>query len=142
MRATGQQVSELRTGAAVGNVRDEHAGNQLQVFHGQMAGAGIAGRAVIELAGVLLGVGHELFEVGRWHIRVNHEHIGHFGQQRHRHKVFVDVVGLVFQHVGVHGQRTHMAQDDGVAVRRRFGNVLHRCDAGATGLVFHKDRLA
>ena len=40
---TRQQVRQLRAGATVGDVGDEHARDQLQVFHRQMPGAGIAG---------------------------------------------------------------------------------------------------
>ena len=122
-------------------MRDEHAGDQLEVFHGQMAGAGVTGRTIVQLTWTGLHVGDEFFEVCRWHVRMNHENIRHFRQQCHRYKVFVDVIRLVFQHVRIDRQRAHMTEDDGVAIRRGSGDFLHGGNASTTGLVFNVDRL-
>jgi hypothetical protein len=71
----------------------------------------------MQFAGILFDVVHELFEILSRYVRVNDKHVGHLGQQRHRHKVAAHVIGLVIQHVGIDGQRAHMAENDGVTVR-------------------------
>jgi len=73
---------------------------------------------------------------------VNHKYIGHLGQQRDRDEVPADVVGLVFQHGGVDGQRADVAEDEGVAVGRCLGDFLHRQHAGAAWFVLDIDALA
>ena len=45
-----EQVGELRAGAAVRHVDDEDAGRHLQVLEREVAGAAVAGRAVVDLA--------------------------------------------------------------------------------------------
>jgi hypothetical protein len=91
---------------------------------------------------MLFHVAGKFLKVFSRHVRVNHEDIRHFRQQRHRHEVFVDVVGLVFQHVRIDRQRADMTEDDGVAIGHGSGDFLHGGDASATGFVFNVDRLA
>ena len=126
---------QLRPGAAVGNVGDVHARDQLQVLHRQVAGAGVAGRAVVQLAGVLLDVVHELAEVLGRHVRMDHEDVGHLGQQRDGNEIPVHVIGLVLQHVRVHRQRADVTQDHRVTVGHGLGHFAHCRDARAAGLV-------
>ena len=82
-------------------MRDVHASDQLQVLHGQVTRTGVARGAIVELARIGFGIGHKFFEVFGGDVGVNDEDIGHLGQQGDRHEVFVDVIGLVFEHVGV-----------------------------------------
>ena len=90
---TGQQVGQLRAGAAVGHVQDEGVADHLRVFHRQMPGAAVAGRAVVQLAGVLLRVGDEL-RAGRLHRQVGpHQGGWHLGEQRDRLEILHRVVG-------------------------------------------------
>ena len=70
---------------------------------------------------------------------MNDEHVGHFRQQRDWREVFVHIVRLVIQHVRVDGQRTHVGEDDGVAIGCRLGDILHRHHAGTTGFILHKN---
>ena len=136
--AASEQIRQLRPCATVGNVGDEHTGDQLQILHCQMPRTGITSGAIVQLTRIGLGISNKLFEIFSRDIRVNDEHVGYFGQQRHWREVFAHIVRLVIQHVRIHRQCAHMGQDDGVAIRRGFGHVLHRHHAGTAGLVFHK----
>jgi hypothetical protein len=122
----GQQVGELRAGAAVGHVQHEDAGGHLQVFKRQVPGAAVAGRAVVELAGPGLGQRDELLEVVRRHAGVDHVQARHLGQQRDRLEVLVGVEGQLVEDEGVDRHGADVAQDDGVAVG---GGRAHSCIA-------------
>ncbi len=142
LRAAGQQIGQRRPGAAVRDVRDEHAGHQLEVLHCQVAGAGVAGRAVVELAGIGLDVSDEGLEVLGRHVGVDHEQVGHPRQQRHRHEIAVHIERQVGEDHRVHGQRADVAHDDRVAIGCGLGHFLHRRHAGAAALVVDEHGLA
>lgn len=117
-------------------------GGEFQVLHRQVPGTGVTGRAVVEPAGIAPHVGHEFLQVLGRHIGMNDEQAGHFRQQGHRRKVAIHVVAGVAEDVGVDGQRTDMAQDQGVAIGRGTRHLLHGRHAAAAGLVVDDDRAA
>jgi hypothetical protein len=142
LRATGQQVGQLGTGATIRDVGHEGPGDHLQVLHRQVAGTGVAGRPVVDLAGVAPDVRDELLEVPRRHVGMDDEHVRNARQHRHRDEVPVHVVGQVVEDVRVHGQRAHMTQDQRVPVGRGLGHLGHRWNSGTAALVVDEHRLA
>ena len=120
---------------------DEGARRHLQVFHRQMAGAAVAGRAVVEPAGVLLRVRDELAHVAHRQVRVHQVEAGHLGQQRDRAEVARQVVGQLVEDEGVDRHRADVAEDDRVLVVGA-GDLAHCHIAGAAGPVVDEDRLA
>ena len=86
------------------------------------------GRAVIEATRVLFDHVQKRFEVcGLDFLGVDHQHLGHAGQQGQRDEVALQVI----VQSRVHGRRNHMvgaAHEEVVAVRRQLGRV-----AGAQG---------
>ena len=62
----GEEVGEQFPATAIGHVQDIDTGQQLERFAHEMAHGAHPGRAPAKLAGVALGVGHQLLHrVGR-----------------------------------------------------------------------------
>ena len=59
----------------IGNVDDVDAGSQLEQFGREVGGIAVAGRSVIELAWVGLGVGDERRHRLRWKCGVDDQHL-------------------------------------------------------------------
>jgi hypothetical protein len=141
VQPTAHQVGELRAGAAVGHVQDKGVGHHLQVLEGQVAGAAVAGRAVVQLAGLALGERDELLQVLHRQLGPHHVQAGHLRQQRHRHEGLGRVVGQLVEDVRVDRQRADVAEDDGVLVVRPR-HLGHGDVARAARLVVDEDALA
>jgi hypothetical protein len=141
LQAAGEQVGELRPGAAVRHVHDEDVGRHLQVLEGEVAGAAVARRAVVELARLRLRERDELLEVLRRQIGVDDIQARHLGKQRDRLEVLDRVVGQLFEDERVDRERADVAEHDRVLVvgTRDLG---HRDVAGAARLVVDEDALA
>ena len=115
------------------------AGRGLEHFHVQLAHAAHAATAVVELAGVLLGVVDELLEGLERQAAVHHQRVGQAPQDGDVFKVLDRVVA----HLGL-GQRVgQMAalrrHHQGVAVGLGTRHVLRTHRATRTGTVFHHD---
>ena len=139
LEPAAEQVLQLRPRSAVRDVHDVDAGHVLEVFEREVAGAAVAGRPVVELAGVLLRERDEFAEVLRLHVGVQHEDVGHLGEQRDRHEVLVHVVGLALHRVGIDRQRADVAEDQRVAVGRGPGDLEHGDGSGAARAVVDDD---
>jgi hypothetical protein len=89
----GDQVLQRRAGAAVGDVRDEGLGLQLEQLAGQVVRGAVAGRAVVQLARVLAQEVQQFGQRPGLHaLRVDDDDLRHAGDQAHRHEVGLDVV--------------------------------------------------
>ena len=141
LQPAGQQVGQLRPRAPVGHMHDEGLGGHLEVFHGQVTRAAVAGGPVAQLTRAFLHVVHELAQVLHRQVGVHQVEAGHLGQQGHRLEVPVGVIGQAVEDVGVDCQRADVAQDEGVLVFRPR-HFLHGHIARATGLVLHVHRLS
>ena len=141
LQAAGEQVGELRAGAAIGHVDDEDAGRHLQVLEGQVAGAAVAGRAVVQLARPGARERDELLQVLRRHVGMDDVQARHLGEQRDRLEVLDRVVGELVEDERVDRERADVAEDQRVLVGRR-GDLGHRDVAGAARLVVDVDALA
>ena len=137
----GEQVGHCRRSAAIGDMRHLDADALQQQFHGQMRQRADAGRGVIELARILLGVGDEFLERLERRSRIADQHLRHRGDDRDRHQVFFGVVRQLRLQRGVDGV-VRRRQQDRVAVRRRLGDGVGGDDTAGARLVFDHDRLA
>ena len=87
------QVLQRRPCATIWNMGDKGPSLQLEEFTRQMMRGAIAGRSVIQLAGVLAQILEQAFQVGLGYaLRINDDHLRHTGNQANRHKVSLDVV--------------------------------------------------
>ena len=134
------QVGESRRNAAVRNVHHEGVDLLLEQFHGQVRQRAGAGRAVTELARVLLDVVNELLDVFDGQCGVDHQHIGRAANHADGREVFDGVI----RHLaggGAGAMGGHIALQQGVAVRRGAGRGLAGDHAAAAGLVVHQKTL-
>ena len=84
---TGHVVDQHRARAFVRNVRDLHAGLQLQEFHRHLRPGAGAARTVVEVARARLVEGDEVLEGFRRQRRMHGQHIGAGGENRHRRQI-------------------------------------------------------
>ena len=131
----GQHIIQGRAGAAVRNVGDEHAGGQLEGFNGQVSGAGIACRCIVDLARPCFHIRNEGLEVLHRDILVHHEQAGHAREQGNGYKILVHVVTAIGVNERVHRHQADVAHHDGVAICRRTRGLLHGGHAAATAFV-------
>jgi len=110
-------------------------GDELQVLDREVARAAVAGAAVVELAGLLPRERDELAQILRRDAFVHDEYRRHLGEERDRPEVLVRVVRQLLEHVGIHGERADMADDERIAVGVGPRDLFHGDVAAAAGLV-------
>ncbi|MNI77157.1 hypothetical protein D3C73_1334340 [compost metagenome] len=106
-----------------------------------MVRAALAGRAVVDFAGMLLGIVDEFLQrLDRQLAGVDHHHLRRLRHQRHGHEVLLDVVAEVFVERG--SQRmVRAAHEEGVAVGPGLGRHAGAHRAARAALVVDNDRL-
>ena len=132
----GDQVLQRRPRAAVRDVGDEGLRLQLEQLAREVVRGAIAGRGVVELAGVLAHQLEEALQVGRGDaLRVDDDDLRHARDQADRDEIVLDRV----VELGVHRGRDrvmHRAHEERVAVGRRLGGDAGAdCAAGAAAVV-------
>ncbi|MNN33232.1 hypothetical protein D3C81_1469820 [compost metagenome] len=122
------QVGQRRAGALVRDMRDKGLGLDLEQLARQVVRRAIAGRAIVELARVLRGVGNQFLQRVGLHARgIDHHHLRRLGDHGDRDEILLDVVvELLVERRG--DGMVRAADEDGVAIRRGLGG-----DAGAHG---------
>ena len=139
----GDQVGGGRAATPVGDVHGEGAGGVFDELARQVIRAARSCRAVAQFAGVAFGKGQQFLEgfVGRF-FSTHHHHQRALFNQDHGDQIG----GRVEGHFGHHGlidrQRRKVAQANGVAVGRGFGDGVGANVAACTGLVVHHHGLA
>ena len=133
------QVLQCGARATVRDVGDEGARLLLEQLARQVVRRACAGRAVVELGRVLLHMVEELLEVGRGRLGVDHQHLGHLGQQGQGDEVFLDVVIELGVHGGGNGV-VHAAHEQGVAIGRRAGRKAGAHGAARAAAVVNHQR--
>ena len=108
---------------------DEGAGAQLEHFHGQVVRRAVARRGVVELAGVGLGVGDEVFQRLRLEARVHHQRQRETADAADVGEVFFGVEGQLAEQVFVESQHRVVGRHEGAAVGLGGGYDL-RADVG------------
>ena len=138
---TGQQVLRGGAGAFVGNMHHINARSLLEQFSQEMVGAAVAGRAVVQLVGVLPCVVDKLAGGLARHTRIDDEHRRELANQRHRNEVLHRVKWQF------HAQRRRKrvaaagGHQQGVAVGCGAGHLFGSNDAVGSRLVIRHHRL-
>jgi hypothetical protein len=99
------------------------ARDEFEVLHGQMTGTGVAGRTVVELAGVLLGKGNVVGQCFDAHASVDHQHVGKVHTHGDRRQVFDRVIRQRARECGRHGMRARQ-HDEAVTIRPGLGDKV------------------
>ena len=124
----------------------EGASQALEQLARQVDRRAVAAAGHVELAGMRLRVAHEVGhrgDAGGLRLcRVEHQHIGHAGDQRDRHEVLDRVVGQLRVQRLVDAVRADRAHQQGVAVRCRLGHFGGAEVAAGAGLVVDDEGLA
>ena len=137
----GNQIGQRRSTAAIGNMDDVHATHlALEPLGGEMQERPGTRRAVLQLAGIGLGVGDDLLEISlpRGMCIEGDRRGAHLGD---RHEVLENVELRLFRHQVIERKDRRGAEQHGVAVRlgpRRLGGAD---GAGRAGLVVDDDLL-
>ena len=136
------QVLHRRPGAAIRHVLGIGAHRLVEHDAAEMRGRADAGRAVVQLARIGLGIGDELLErVGRKFLAHDHDQ-RNFGDQRHRREIVQRIVQRLVAielRIGVGGDG---AEQRRVAVRRGLGDALAAQRPAAAADIFHHHALA
>ena len=134
------QIHQARCTALIGNVLGLYAGLRGHHGAGQMRDGASARGAVVQCAWARLGQVQKLFDAARGQLRVDHQHHGHAGRQRHGREVFQGVV--------VHLAVERWANHDGrcvvknrVAIGRGPGRKFSSQVATCAGFVVDDDLL-
>ena len=117
-------------------------GGELELFRDQMGGGGDAGRGVPQSARLGFGQRNELLHRRCRHGRVDHQQVRPGGQEHHRGKILSRIVGQLGVEMLQHGVGAVEAEIDGVAVGRRFRDVVRGEHAVGAGAVLDHDDLA
>ena len=125
----GQQVGGGLAAAAVGHMRQLHAGHAGEQRHEQVLATAIARRRVVELARPLARVGHQFGHAHHRQRWVSHQHAGLAAQQRDGGEVVYGLEAQLRVERGGDGVGLRR-QQQGVAVGRRLGHCL-AADGGA-----------
>ncbi len=131
-----------RPAALVGHVqhlRTRRAGEELR---GEVVGAAVPGRRVLDRIRLRLRGGDELVDVAHRHRRVGNQHVGHVSRERDGLEVVDPLERHVGHEEGIHRVRRHRADEDRVAVGRRLGDLVRPDVAGGARLVLDHRRLA
>ena len=91
LHLSGQQVGHGGRGAAIRNMRDLDAEAAQQQLHRDVRQRAVAGRGIVQLAGIGLGVGDEALEVRERRRRMAHQQLGHFRHHGDRHEILLGV---------------------------------------------------
>ena len=118
------------------------AGLLRQIGHGHVRGAAVAARAVVDLAGMGLGIGNERGQVLDRQRGVDHQHVGHARHPGNGREALDRVVGQLGVQAGRDGQRAHMAHQQRIAVARGLGHAVGANAAARARDVLGNDRLA
>ena len=118
-------------------MQHEGAAGHFQILKGQVARAAIAGRAVVKLPRLALGVGDEFGQIFDGQIGVNHIQAGHLGDQRDGCEITFSVVAELGENKGVDRQRANVPEDQGVVIGA-IGHLLHGNVASGARFVFNK----
>jgi hypothetical protein len=117
-------------------------GHGLEQLAGEVVRGAVARRAVVQLARVRLGEGDQVLQVLELvrMLRVDHHHVRHVGEHRHRHEVLLERVGqLGIQALG--DGVVHRAEEEGVSVARPLGGVGGAHRAACAGEVLDDELL-
>ncbi|MDT4838576.1 hypothetical protein FQZ97_723360 [compost metagenome] len=120
-------------------MRDKGLGLDLEQLARQVVRRAIAGRAIVELARVLRGVGNQFLQRVGLHARgIDHHHLRRLGDHGDRDEILLDVVvELLVERRGDGMVRT--ADEDGIAVRHGLGRDAGTDRAaGAAAVVDHE----
>jgi len=108
----------------------------------EMGGRTHAGRAVLQLRGVRLRIGDELLQVVGWKILAREQHHRLLGEQRDRREIGRRAVRELLVKRLVVGVGADAAEQEHVAVGRRFCHAVGADDAGGGADVLHDHLLA
>ena len=122
-------------------MRGEEACALLELLHRQMLSTARAGRCVVDLAGVSLGIAHKVLHGLETLLRVGHQHKVGLAELGHRHQVVLDVIRQVALHIGHDGDGTIAAHQQGVAIGLGLDHGIHGRDAACCALVLHHNGL-
>ena len=122
----------------------QNAGLFVEHLSSQVTGAAIAAAAVIELAGVGLGIGQQVGQAADLQtlrcLGIHDQHIGYPQHLRDGRKVTARVVGHGFVQPGVDGVRGSGCDANGQAVGRGLGHQIGTDVSPSAGAVFYDDR--
>ena len=107
--------------ALVGNVHEVDLGGVLQHLHRQVRRGAVAGRGVVQLAGLALRERDELGQVARLHLRIDDQQVRRDRHQRDRREIRDRVVRKLRIRAGRDRVGAGRAERQRVAVGRRLG---------------------
>ena len=135
-------VLQGRRGALVRHVHDVEVEDALEHLGVEMVDRAGTDRGEGQLSRL---VARELDEiVHRFHrqLGIDHQHIGHAGDQRDGRDVLARIVRQVLPHIDIDRKRGARRHHDGVAVRCAMRDRVHRRHAAAARAMIDHERLA
>jgi hypothetical protein len=139
-----EQRELRRVAAGVRDVDHEDARLRLEHLAGQVAGAAVAARAVVELARVALRVRHQVGDARDAepvrHLGAHHQHVRHLRDAGDRREVADRVVRQLRVEPGIDRVRRDGAHDDRRAVGRGLGHGVGAEVAAGAGTVLDDHR--
>ena len=117
----GDHVGERGRAALVGNVRHLDAGHALEQLPIEMVGRSGPARCERQLAGIVLGIGHELGHRMHRQGRRHHEDERDPAAERDRDEILDRIVRQLLVHGGADRERSAAGHHDGVAIGRGLG---------------------
>ena len=139
--ASADEIVERGRAALVGHVQHIDAGNGFEQFGDQMRPGAYAGRAVCQLAGILLRIGDQLLHRIERRPMERDEDIRRLGQQMNRDKAPQRIVRQVFPERDICRHRALRRIDPRVAVRPRARRLLGPDRAARAATVVDQDGL-
>ena len=137
-----QQVIDGRRTALVGHVLDVDAGHLLEQFAGQVDRRAAARRAERDLAGIGLGIRHQLLDGLERLRRIGHQQVRHQRHARERGEILDRIEPQFRVQALVDGVGADRAHEDRVAIGRGARHELGADIAAGAGAVVDDDRLA